>query len=113
MGALGSILFFGVVIGSTAGAFVFKNFDHRTIILMSLLTNAAFLFLFSMVQNYYLLSAARFFSGFFQVFIIIYKVIFVDTFASQSQKPVFMSLILVSPPLGVTVGYLLTATIIQ
>ena len=107
------MVFFGIVLGSASGAFVFKRFDYRTTIWVSMLINGLFLFFFTQASEYSQLGAARFISGFFQVFIIIYKPVFVDTFASRAQKPIFMSLILVSPPLGVVFGYLMTAVMLQ
>lgn len=107
------MVFLGIVLGSATGAFVFKRFDYRTTIWVSLIINGLFLFYFTQVSKYSYLGASRFISGFFQVFIIIYKPVFVDTFASRKQKPIFMSLILVSPPLGVVFGYLLTAFLLQ
>lgn len=80
---------------------------------VAMLINGLFLYAFSQFTEAYTLGITRFFSGIFQVFVIVYKPVYVDTFASRSQKPIMMSLILVSPPLGVVFGYLLTALILQ
>ena len=74
--------------------------------MFSLLINGVSLYLFTIFQPFYLMGLSRFTGGFAQVFLIIYKPVFVDTFASKSQKSILMSLILVSPPLGVVIGYL-------
>lgn len=113
MGGLGSMVFFGIVLGSASGAIVFKKFDYRMIILVSLLVNGVFLYLFTWFPKFYQLSLSRLIAGLSQVFVIIYKPVFVDTFASKTQKSYLMSLILVSPPLGVVFGYLLTALVLQ
>jgi len=78
------MVFFGIVLGSATGAFVFKKFEYRTLIWVSMLINGLFLYFFSQASVYYQLSAARFISGLFQVFIIIYKPVFVDTFANRN-----------------------------
>ena len=113
MGGLGSMVFFGIVLGSASGAYVFKKFEYRTTIWVSLLINGLFLFFFSQATEYWQLSISRFIAGFSQVFIIIYRPVFIDTFASRAQKPIFMAMILVSPPLGVVFGYLFTAILLQ
>ena len=112
MGGLGSMVFFGILIGSMSGAFVFQKVSFKTIIMLSLLVNGISLYLFTIFTPFYLMGLMRYTSGFAQVFLIIYKPVFVDTFASKSQKSALMSLILMSPPLGVVIGYLLTAIMI-
>ena len=82
MGGLGSMVFFGIVIGSACGAFIFKKYDYRTIIWISLSVNGVFLYLFTKFTPFYQLGLTRLTAGFAQVFIIIYKPVYVDTFAS-------------------------------
>lgn len=113
MGGLGSMIFFGILCGSMSGAFVFQKISFKTIIMLSLLVNGISLYLFTIFKPFYLMGLMRFTGGFAQVFLIIYKPVFVDTFASNSQKSALMSLILVSPPIGVVIGYLLTAIMIE
>lgn len=57
--------------------------------------------------------ASRFLTGFFQVFISIYWPVYIDVFAvSETQKATWMSSFLVSSPVGVLLGYVLTTQLI-
>lgn len=58
------MVFLGIVCGSATGAFVFQRFEYKTILWISLLLNGVFLYLFTMFEDYYILSLARFASGF-------------------------------------------------
>ena len=57
---------------------------------------------------------SRFLTGFFQVFISIYWPVWTDAFSpSDSKKTAWMSAFLLSSPLGVLFGYVLTTQLIQ
>lgn len=66
-----------------------------------------------MTTEYYFLLASRFLTGFFQVFISIYWPVWTDAFAdTEKRKATWMSAFLVSSPIGVLVGYVLTTQLI-
>jgi predicted MFS family arabinose efflux permease len=64
MGALGSLVFFGLVIGSATATFIFNFFSYKSIIVSCLFINAAGTILFTFRREYYLMCIARFISGF-------------------------------------------------
>ena len=71
--------------------------------------NGIGLYLFSLSSDYLTLCFARWLSGFNQIFIIIYIPLFIDAFSKPEVKSVWMSGVLLGPPLGVIFGYGLTA----
>lgn len=64
MGGLGSLVFFGLVIGSATATFVFNIFSYKLIIVSNLIINGGGLILFTLRREYYLMCIARFISGF-------------------------------------------------
>lgn len=112
MGGLGSLVFFGLVIGSATATFVLSVFQYKNILILSLLLNGSGLFLFTLRREYYLMGLARFISGFSQIFLSIYAPLFVDTFCTSKQKSIWLSFILLAPPLGVVFGYGYTSILI-
>ena len=81
MGALGSLVFLGLVIGSATASFIFNSFSYKSIILVSLFLNAAGSILFILKKDYYIMCFARFISGFCQIFISIYAPLYFNTFS--------------------------------
>lgn len=112
-GLLGSIVFFGLVLGSLAATFVFNVVNTKVIIASIMLLNALSQLMFTTTTEYYYLLTSRFLTGFFQVFVSIYWPVWTDAFAgSERRKATWMSAFLVSSPIGVLVGYVLTTQLI-
>ena len=67
-----------------------------------------------MTEKYSLLVTSRFLTGFFQVFVSIYYPVWADRFGTtEKQKTTWMSVLLFSSSLGVLVGYIATAQLVQ
>jgi len=64
-----------------------------------------------MIKLYGLMLFMRCCTGVFQAFISIYSPIWVDQFGPRNRKTVMMSLIQAASPLGIVLGYGLTAVI--
>jgi len=79
---------------------------------MSLFICGIALVAFTLTKVYMALAISRFVVGVCQIFICIYFPVWVDTFALESQKTVWLSTLLLAPPLGVMGGYGLTAVMI-
>ena len=68
---------------------------------------------FTLTDIYYVLLFCRFMAGFFQVFLSIYWPVFTDAYAANERmKTTWMSLFLLSAPVGVLLGYVLTTVLI-
>lgn len=112
-GLLGSIVFFGLVLGSLAATFVFNTINTKVILISVMILNALSQFAFTTTKEYYYLMGSRFLTGFFQVFISIYWPVWTDAFAEcERRKATWMSCFLVSSPVGVLLGYVLTTQLI-
>ena len=64
MGSLGSYVFLGFVVGSAACSIMTDMFSYKIVICLSLIGNAIGALLFISNTNYYVVSFARFLSGF-------------------------------------------------
>ena len=109
MGNFGSLVFFGLAVGSVCATLIVSFFTWKQLLGISFLGNCLGLFLFAISSDYSILCFARFFSGFNQTFLTIYLPLYVDTYSAKGSKSVYMSFILLSPPIGVLLGYSLTA----
>ena len=112
MGVMGSMVFFGLFIGSLTASFIMYILEHKTIIASSLILNGLCLWAFTVYSNFYIMCASRIITGFSQVFVTIYVPVFIDAYATQKSKGFMLSWILVMPPIGVVVGYAMTSYIV-
>jgi MFS family permease len=113
-GLLGSIVFAGLVVGSLAATFIYRNIDNRVVLACVLACNALAQVCFTLTEVYYLLLLCRFMAGFFQVFMSIYWPVYTDIYtSSERQKTTWMSLFLLSAPVGVLFGYVITNIMIK
>lgn len=112
MGVMGSMVFFGLFVGSISASFILYYVQHKTIIWLSLCVNGASLWLFTATSNFGFMCLSRVLTGFSQIFITIYIPIYIDAYATQKQKSFLLSWVLVMPPIGVVVGYAMTSAIV-
>ena len=82
MGTLGSLVFFGLFIGTLNASFLMYRLKHKSIIILTLVLNGISLYMFTVQNNYYCMCISRFIAGFSQIFITIYVPLYVDAFAS-------------------------------
>ena len=112
-GLLGSVVFFGLVLGSLAATVIFNKFKAKVALVMSMILIAAIQVAFTYTEQFELLLACRFAIGFFQVFITIYWPVWTDAFAASDQrKNTWMSSFLAASIVGVLIGYVLTTQLI-
>ena len=64
-GLLGSIVFAGLVVGSLAATFMYRNFDNRFVLASVLFLNALTQVAFTLTEIYFMLILCRFMAGFF------------------------------------------------
>jgi fucose permease len=64
LGSLGSLVFFGIVIGSICAAFILSKMSYRSVLCLSFLGNWSGLMLFIVTKNFSIICFARFLSGF-------------------------------------------------
>lgn len=113
LGVIGSLVFFGLLCGSVGAAFVFGKYSYKKVMLLTYIINAIFLILFAATEIYWLQCLSRFLAGYAQVFQCIYFPLFIDTYSTTQNKSHWMSFMLLSPPLGVILGYTMTYVIMK
>lgn len=112
LGFFGSLVFVGLICGAAVGACVLDKIPYKLLLSGSMLVNAGSLWVFAMCTDYYLLCSMRFLAGVSQTFMTIFYPVFIDTVCTKSNKSFWMNLMLVAPPLGVFLGYCITAMFI-
>eukprot|EP00347_Sterkiella_histriomuscorum_P015691 403356061 len=112
LGVLGSLVYLGLTVGSMVATPIFSYMKAKYILILSFLLNAGSLILFTVSTNLWILSLSRFLVGFCQVFVCIYFPVWVDTFGKPDKKTLMLTLLMLAPPIGVVLGYLITAFMI-
>ena len=108
-GMLGSIVFVGLIFGSIAASGLFSQGAWiKPTLVLALLLNSICLYVFTLSNSFYFMVFVRGAIGFFQVFVCIYMPVWVDTFGSESQKSIWLTINMLAAPLGVVLGYTLT-----
>lgn len=82
MGGLGSLVFFGLVIGSATAGFVFGRISYKSILCISMIVNGTSLWLFTAKADYTYMCIARFITGYSQIFLTIYIPLFIDAYCT-------------------------------
>ena len=82
-GLLGSVVFFGLVLGSLGATLIFNNYSTKMVLVSVMALNAISQIGFTLTTEYHLLILSRFLTGFFQVFISIYWPVWTDGFAQS------------------------------
>ena len=113
LGWLGSLVFIGLFFGSVAASFIFGRWPFKWVLFASYAGNTCGLFTFAYCTNYDLQCFARFCSGFCQIFNLIYLPVWINTIGDSQNISYYMSFFILSTPLGVIIGYILTAVVIN
>ena len=107
---LGTFVYLGLSIGSLIGAKLFTYASCiKYILSVSLIFSAITLIIFSMTSNFELGLTMRLLAGFFEVFITIFTPVWADTFGSQREKSVWMTVLQTCPTFGIFIGFALTS----
>ena len=84
MGTLGSLVFFGIVVGSLIAAFIMDKIPIKIVLTISMIGNAIGMLLFVYYRLFYFVCFARFLSGVCQIVLCIYGPLFVDAYFPSS-----------------------------
>ena len=112
-GALGSVVYLGQTIGSALATFVLQTFNPKLILGLCLFLNIGTLILFTFTDIYAVLVVCRMCTGLFQVFFCIYFPVWADVFGNDIQKSTWLTYLLIASPLGVVMGYGITAAFLE
>ena len=87
--------------------------QYKYLLFVAMIFNGLSLGALTMTDNYNYLCVARLVSGFSQIFVTIYAPVWVDCYSEESTKAFWLTMMLLSPPLGVVSGFGLTAVCIK
>lgn len=113
LGSLGSLVFFGLTLGSAFAGIAFNNYASKWIVTFSLAFEVVFIWLFCTSESIIELNIYRFGSGFFQVFCYIYFPVWVDQYGITDSKSMWLTYLQLGVPLGTMLGYVFTGFSIQ
>lgn len=108
-GSLGSVVYFGQVLGAAMASGILAKCSPKYILLFCLLFNLGALLAFTVTDQFYILAISRSLTGMFQIFFGIFQPVWADVFGNDRQKSLWLSLLIITVPLGVVLGYGLCA----
>ena len=109
VGSLGSATYLGATVGCLAAIPLLDYVPTKWTLITCLVIEAISFFVFTMVEDYYHLATARFFSGASQVILAIFLPVWVDAFGPQRFKTLWMTLTISATGTGCILGYGLAA----
>eukprot|EP00347_Sterkiella_histriomuscorum_P015354 403357335 len=112
-GGLLSVTYVGIFIGQILNPIMISFISEKMLILISLTFSTACLLLLTVSEVYYVSIIAKLFQGFFQIQLLAFFPIWIETFgSSSSQKTSWLSIYLMSPFFSYILGYLLTGLLV-
>lgn len=112
LGLLGSLVYLGLVAGSISASVTFQKYSAKRILLFSGLGNIISLFIFPTSSNLFFLCLSRLFTGYFQVFFVIYFPVWIDIHGKEMRTK-WLTLLQMSVVVGIFLGYAVTALFVQ
>jgi len=110
LGLLGSLVYVGLILGSLLGGVAFSDWDSRIVLSLAALLTGVSLIVFPLSGSFAaLVYFSRLLDGFSQIFGVIYCPVWVDLFAPEKWKTLWLTFLQLSVPLGVILGYAFTA----
>ena len=106
-GLLGSIFFLGKFFGTLILLLVINSQNKKRLIIFSIFSASMFLSLFYFTNNKYLIMFSFFMTGFCLICNSIYIPIWIDQFATNKRKTIYLSLINFAKILGLELGYVI------
>jgi len=102
-------VYLGQTIGSALSTGMLQKYDAKIILSTCLFLNVFSLIMFTLTDVYIALVICRMCTGLFQVFFCIYFPVWADVFGNEIQKSQWLTYLLIASPLGVILGYGMTA----
>ena len=113
LGMIGSLLYFGLILGSLTGGYFFSKYSSKWIVILSLFIFCFFLYSFTIFESCGGMFLSRICCGFCEVFCLIYFPIWVDQYGVKGMKTIWLTFLQIGIPLGTILGYLLEACSIK
>ena len=106
-GLLGSIYFLGKFFGTLILLLIINNQNKKRMIIFSIFSASMFLSLFYFTNNKHLIMFSFFMTGFCLIINSVYIPIWIDQFATNKKKTIYLSLINFGKILGLELGYVI------
>jgi predicted MFS family arabinose efflux permease len=101
----------GIVLVGTLAGHLYLRFDSKLLTMIALVLLEGTLGLFVLSDHKWTAYVSRFLVGAFQVFLLVYYPVWIDKFG-QHRKTLWLTLLQICVPLGIFLGYVMTAGII-
>ena len=113
LGMIGSLLYFGLILGSLSGGYFFSKYSSKWLVILSLYAFSFFLYAFTLLESFAGLYLSRLGCGICEVFCLIYFPIWVDQYGVKGMKTIWLTFLQIGMPLGSILGYLIEALSIK
>ena len=111
-GSLGTAVYAGLTVGSAMGTKIYQKTTWIKVLLaVSMSFNGIFLISFALTSTLWANLFIRFLTGMFQVYICIFTPVWADTYGSEKLKNIWITVLLLSSPLGIFFGFMLTSVV--
>lgn len=113
LGALGSLVFIGIAVGSGLATIIFNRVPYKLVLLIAQAFNGISLIMLTMTTNFELMCLTRVVCGFNQTFITIYSALWCDTYApTVASKSSWITIMMLGTAVGVVFGYIGTGVML-
>ena len=109
LGMIGSLIYFGLILGSLSGGYFFSKYASKWLIISSLFILAFFLYSFTLLESSSGMYLCRVGCGFCEVFCCIYFPIWVDQYGVKGYKVIWITFLQLGVPVGTILGYMIEA----
>ena len=109
LGMIGSLIYFGLILGSLSGGYFFSKYASKWLIISSLFILAFFLYSFTILESSGGMYLCRVGCGFCEVFCCIYFPIWVDQYGVKGSKVIWITFLQLGVPVGTILGYMIEA----
>ena len=109
LGMIGSLIYFGLILGSFSGGYFFSKYASKWLVITSLFVFAFFLYSFTLLQSCGGMYLCRIGCGFCEVFCCIYFPIWVDQYGVKGYKVIWITFLQLGVPVGTILGYIIEA----
>ena len=113
LGIIGSLIYFGLILGSLSGGYFFSKYSSKWLIISSLFILAFFLYSFTLLESCSGMYLCRVGCGFCEVFCFIYFPIWVDQYGVKGSKVIWITFLQLGVPVGTILGYMIEALSIK
>ncbi|XP_051912303.1 uncharacterized protein LOC127594481 [Hippocampus zosterae] len=111
LGLMGSAVFLGIVANGVVAGRIYQILDTKKVMVAGLVCSQLSLMLLVLARWYYVALLARFLTGAFQVFHVIFLPVWIDRNGGENRTS-WITIFQASTPVGIFLGYALTAVLV-